>query len=114
MATQKDRLGEKLHDAEKAQEDQYFAKRDQELIEKLRSEREKEFTADLKAAATMRCPRCGQQLQDRVEHGVRAEECLHCGGVWLDRGEFETLASREERGWLGHLLRTRQTPAKGR
>jgi hypothetical protein len=38
----KDRLGDKLRDAEKAREDQYFAKRDKELLEKLKARLEKE------------------------------------------------------------------------
>ncbi len=38
----KDRLGDKLRDAEKAREDQYFAKRDKELLQKLKERMEKE------------------------------------------------------------------------
>ena len=52
MASEKDRLGDKLHDAEKAREDQYFARRDRELIEKLKREKEQEFKEDLQAATT--------------------------------------------------------------
>ena len=33
---QKDRLGDKLRDLEKAREDDYFARRDRELLEKMR------------------------------------------------------------------------------
>lgn len=108
MPSEKDRLGEKLRDAEKAREDEYFARRDKELIEKLRSKREKEFKDELKAAGSMTCPRCGERLHERVEHGVRIDECPACGGLWLDKGELETLAEREAHGWLGRLLRTRQ------
>jgi hypothetical protein len=108
MTTEKDRLGEKLRDAEKAREDQYFAQRDKELIEKLRREREKEFKDELKAAGSMACPRCGQLLRERVEHGVSVNECPGCGGLWIDKGEFETLAEREEQGWLGRLFRARR------
>lgn len=38
----KDRFGDKLRDAEKAREEQYFAKREKELLEKMRSRLEKE------------------------------------------------------------------------
>lgn len=38
----KDRLGDKLRDAEKAREDQYFAKRDKELLQKLKERMDKE------------------------------------------------------------------------
>lgn len=33
---QKDRFGDKLRDAEKGREDEYFARRDRELLEKMR------------------------------------------------------------------------------
>ena len=33
---EKDRLGDKLRDAERAREDQYFAERDRQLIDRLR------------------------------------------------------------------------------
>jgi hypothetical protein len=36
MAEEKDRLGNKLRDAEKGREDDYFARRDRELLAKLR------------------------------------------------------------------------------
>jgi hypothetical protein len=38
----KDRLGDKLRDAEKAREEQYFAEREKELLKKLKSRLEKE------------------------------------------------------------------------
>jgi len=112
MPTDKDRLGDKLHDVEKGREDEYFARRDRELIEKLRKDKEKLFKDELHAAAAMICPRCGAQLQERVQHGVRMDECPSCGGLWLDKGEFETLARREEEGWFGRLFRARQARNK--
>ena len=110
MATEKDRLGDKLRDAEKAQEDLYFAKRDKELIEKLRRQKEEAFKDDLKVAAALVCPRCGQALEAKVEHGVRLDECPGCGGLWLDKGEFEVLAEHEAAGWFGRLFRSRKQP----
>ena len=109
MPTEKDRLGEKLHDVEQAREDQYFRNRDKELIERLRSKREKEFATDLKAAGTLICPRCGAHLGERSQHGVYARECPSCGGLWLDKGDVEVLAEREQDGWLGRLFRGRQS-----
>jgi uncharacterized protein len=107
MATEKDRLGDKLRDVEKAREDLYFAKRDQELLEKLKRQKEQQFKDELQAAGTMTCPRCGAELSERVEHGVRVDQCPSCGGLWLDKGEFEALARHEEDGWFGRLFRSR-------
>jgi len=41
MAEEKDRLGNKLRDVEKGREDDYFARRDRELLEKMRKEEPK-------------------------------------------------------------------------
>lgn len=49
MPEEKDRWGDKLHDAEKAREDEYFRKRDQELIEK-RRRKEKELEEERRKA----------------------------------------------------------------
>jgi len=109
MASDKDRLGDKLHDVEKGREDEFFARRDRELIEKLRREKDQLFQGELQAAAAMTCPRCGAELQERVQHGVRTDECPSCGGMWFDKGEFETLARADDEGWFGRVFRARQT-----
>ena len=70
MASEKDRLGDKLRDVEKAREDQYFAKRDRELIAKLRGERDQELRDDLKAVGELRCPRGHAQLQSRMNNNL--------------------------------------------
>jgi ribosomal protein L37AE/L43A len=102
--TEKDRYGSKLRDKEKGQEDDYFARRDLELLEKLRQERR---GAAAEQVGTMQCPRCGTALQERVQHDITVDECPTCGGLWLDRGEMDQLARREEEGWFGRLLRGR-------
>ncbi len=40
----------------------------------------------------MRCPMCeNETLTPVVRHGVELDFCPRCKGVWLDRGELETL-----------------------
>jgi ribosomal protein L37AE/L43A len=104
MASEKDRLGDKLHDAEKAREDEYFARRDRELLNKLKREKEQQFKDELHAAKEMTCPRCGKTLHERIEHGVSIDECPGCGGVWLDKGELDALVKADEQGWFGRLF----------
>lgn len=64
---EKDRLGEKLHQKEKAEEDRYFAEHDRELLEKLRREK-----------AAGRCPTCGAALVAVERDGKTTLECSAC------------------------------------
>jgi len=104
MVDEKDRFGEKLHQKEKAEEDRFFAARDQALLEKLRREKTAAQLAELRELAHMRCPKCGDGLATVEHHGVRVEECPACHGMWLDQGELEQLAHRERDSWLGRLF----------
>lgn len=101
---QKDRLGEKLHDVEKAREDKYFAERDRALIQKLKAESSGEQVEAVKELAHMRCPKCGAHLATTEYLGVTVEECPVCHGMWLDKGELEVIADREKAGWLARFL----------
>jgi hypothetical protein len=104
MATEKDRLGEKLRDAERGREDEYFARRDRELIAKLRDSKGQESEQALREIARMRCPKCGANLHSRTLREVTVDECPACHGIWLDNGELELLEKQEE-GWLIRWLR---------
>jgi hypothetical protein len=99
---EKDRLGAKLREKEKAEEDRYFAQRDKELLEKLKQRQAEPQEAE---QALMRCPKCGAKLNTIKHHDVTVEECPACQGMWLDRGELEILAQRENEGWLSRLVR---------
>jgi hypothetical protein len=103
--SEKDRLGDKLRDAERGREDQYFAEQDRKLVEQLRRAKEEEAEASLKAVAHMRCPKCGARLVQGRMHGVSVEECPACHGVWLDQGELQELGRRETEGWIARWLR---------
>jgi hypothetical protein len=98
---EKDRLGAKLQEKGRADEDRYFAQRDQEAIAKLKQSVAEEASKE----ALMRCPKCGTKLNSVDHHGVTVEECPSCQGLWLDRGELETLAQRENESWVGRFLR---------
>jgi len=102
---EKDRLGAKLKEREKAEEDRYFAERDRELLEKLRQEQSSVAETELRQQALMRCPKCGEKLVSLQHHEVTVEECPSCRGMWLDRGELETLAQRENESWLARFFR---------
>lgn len=39
----------------------------------------------------MICPTCAREMEHIDRHGVTLDQCGVCGGIWLDRGELETL-----------------------
>lgn len=70
-------------------EDEYFAKRDAEWIKARRAELDKQEAASKKAAAGLKCPRCGNTLTEREFQNVKLDACDGCKGVWFDAGELE-------------------------
>lgn len=45
--------------------------------------------------SSMNCPRCHtSDLAEKNRDGVKIDICMSCRGVWLDRGELETLIAR--------------------
>jgi len=102
---EKDRLGDKLRDAERAREDQYFAERDRKLVDQMRQHKGQGEEPAQRDATRMRCPKCGEPLVRQAMHGVRVEECPGCRGVWLAKGELEAIARGEEEGWITRWLR---------
>ncbi len=103
MVDEKDRFGDKLKAKEKAEEDRFFKERDKVALERLRQER---GTAGQQArsGAPVSCPKDGSPLAS-VEHlGVTVEECPKCNGMWVDKGQLQTLAARERDSWLGRFF----------
>ncbi|MBI3303695.1 MAG: zf-TFIIB domain-containing protein [Deltaproteobacteria bacterium] len=101
---EKDRLGSKLREKERAEEDRYFAERDRELIAKLKQGQEAEEEKMVRELARNRCPKCGERLGQRVIHGVVIEECGSCQGMWLDKGELQAVSKGGGEGWIGKFL----------
>ena len=86
MSDEKDRLGDKLHQAEAARENQWAHQRDEEILEKLRR----------KYIKAIPCPQCGQKLDARVAVGVGGMACPSRHGAWADREALEQLRARLE------------------
>jgi uncharacterized protein len=85
-------------------EDEYFAREDAEL---LRRQRERATAASLEAERKthyMKCPKDGYDLTSTEYHGVQIESCPHCGGMWLDAGELQTVAHEDHPTILGRVL----------
>jgi len=99
---EKDRFGNKLRDAERAREDQYFAERDRKLVEDLHRLKSEETVT---TPTDVHCPKCDTALEQHSHHGVTIEECPSCHGMWLDHGELQTMAHKEKDGWIARWLR---------
>jgi hypothetical protein len=104
MADEKDRFGDKLRDVEKGREDQYFAERDRELLRRAKAEGSGQNELQLNEVTRMRCPKCGERLATVQHLDVTVDECPACRGMWLDKGELEQVARRENTGWLARYL----------
>lgn len=87
-------------DRKRALEEDYFRKKDQEAIERLRAER----AAREAQTAPMQCPRCDGTLAEVALEDVLIDRCTKCNGVWLDAGELERLTERAEpEGWFARM-----------
>jgi ribosomal protein L37AE/L43A len=85
-------------------EEEYFAKRDAELI---RAQREAAARAAKEAERQshyMKCPKCGADLVSETRHGIQVDRCPECHGVWFDAGEVEQMIKLESRPGAGSLL----------
>lgn len=86
-------------------EDEYFAKRDAELIKTTRALELARIQEEARKQHLMKCPKDGYDLLTREMQGVQVDLCAHCGGLWLDKGELETLIAREDQGGvLGRIF----------
>jgi hypothetical protein len=94
-------VANKWDERKKAQEDEYFVKQERELLAKLKAKQETEAKTSLQKTCHMRCPKCGEPLKERSFQKVQIDQCTGCSGIWLDAGELETVAGKEESSWLG-------------
>jgi len=90
MENEKDRFGDTMRLVERAKEDIYFAERDREVLEKPRGQLRKIDTIE----ASRSCPKCPGKLEGYIFEEVALDRCHECGGVWLDRGDFEAIVKK--------------------
>jgi len=84
MADEKDRLGNKIHEAERGRENQWARQRDEEILERLRH----------KYAKAIHCPQCGKNLDARVAIGLGGMACPSHHGAWAGRETLDQLTLR--------------------
>ncbi len=89
-----------MDDRRKGLEDEYFHRKNQEAIEKLRAKMKIAEEAKAAGTSSMQCPRCDGSLKESKFEEVSIDTCEKCGGVWLDSGELEQLTQKETGGWF--------------
>jgi uncharacterized protein len=88
------------HRAARVEEDDYFRKHDQELLVALREKSAAEIEQAIRHYTRMRCPQCGEPLQETPFRRGTMDACPACGGIWLDKGQGEVLVWSKAHGWF--------------
>jgi len=91
-----------LGDRGKAHESEYFHRKEQELIAKMKAKLEDESARNL----AIKCPKCDGTLVESDFENIKIDVCDKCSGVWLDAGELTQVVNQEEKdgGWFGKLF----------
>jgi acetyl-CoA carboxylase beta subunit len=79
-------------------EDEYFARLDQEELRKMRDKAAAAARAAERRSHLMKCPKCGADLHTEDFHGVQVDRCPDCHGIWLDHEEIRLLMKDDEEG----------------
>lgn len=90
----------------KGLEEEYFHRKEQEALEKTRQRFAAEEPECQQEVSLLRCPKCGEQLEESTFQEIQVDRCTGCQGVWLDAGELERLTARAHQGWLAHFWRS--------
>jgi uncharacterized protein with PIN domain len=96
-------MSDAFDDRRRGLEEEYFHRKNQELIEKMRAQMKASEGAKAAATSAMQCPRCDGTLKETKVDDVSIDSCDKCGGVWLDSGELEQLTKRESGSFFGRL-----------
>lgn len=90
-----------MEDRGQALENEYFRRKEQELIAKMKARIEGENSKSLE----IKCPKCDGTLIETDFETIKIDVCDKCSGVWLDAGELTHIADKdEESGWFGKLF----------
>lgn len=90
-----------LEDRGQALENEYFHRKEQELIAKMKAKLEGENAKSLE----IECPKCDGTLIETDFEDIKIDVCDKCSGVWLDAGELTQVVEKGDKsGWFGRLF----------
>jgi len=98
-------MANKWDERKKAKEDEYFVKKERELLANMKAKQESEAREAAKTASYMKCPKCGADLTERNFEDVKVDACPDCHGIWIDQGEIGLLRQiHESRGPFSRIM----------
>jgi hypothetical protein len=86
-------------------EDEYFARRDADLLRQQRGGAERAAAAAERKSHYMKCPKCGYDLITSKWDDIQIDQCTHCHGVWLDADEADALLKHPHPNILARVFR---------
>ena len=89
-------------------EEEYFHRKDQEAIAKLREKIKLAAQAKEAGTSSMKCPRCDGTLKEVMIEHVAIDSCDKCAGTWLDTGELEKLTETDVARWFRELWSSKE------
>ncbi|MCA1624604.1 MAG: zf-TFIIB domain-containing protein [Acidobacteria bacterium] len=90
-----------LEDRGRALENEYFRRREQELIEKMKTK----LSSENAQASGLKCPKCDGSLVEADYENIKIDVCENCAGVWLDAGELAQIVDKDEgKSWVGRIF----------
>ena len=90
-----------LDDRGQALENEYFHRKEKELIEKMKAKMASEQSKSLE----LKCPKCDGTLHETDYEEVKIDVCDKCSGVWFDAGELAQVIDKDKsNGWLSRLI----------
>jgi hypothetical protein len=90
-----------LEDRGQALENEYFRRKEQELIARMKAKLGDASATDL----GIKCPKCDGTLVETDFENIKIDVCNGCSGVWLDAGELTQIAEKDqEKGWFGKVF----------
>lgn len=91
-----------LEDRGRALENEYFQRKERELIEKMKSK----LSAADASTSEINCPKCDGKLIETDYETIKIDVCNRCTGVWLDAGELAQIIDKDanDGGWFSRTF----------
>ena len=90
-----------MDDRGRALENEYFHRKERELIEKMKSK----LSVQDAPTSELNCPKCDGKLVETDYENIKIDVCDSCSGTWFDAGELAQVIDKNEgSGWLSRVF----------